>query len=346
MFSRLAFVPGLWLALLIDGLIGDPGWLPHPVILVGRTSQRLADFFRAKLPAVPMLAGLLTVGATLVLTLFACVGLLLLLTLLSPWAAAIGSLLLLSTCLALRSLAEHALVVYYALTEEGIIAARQAVAMIVGRDTSRLDEQGIVRACVESVAENMSDGVVAPMFYAMLGSLLAVWTGLDQYSLAGAATGAMLYKAVNTMDSMFGYKNEEFLLFGRAAARLDDAANFLPARMTGLILAITFCCLHPLAPSWLAGRAGCRHAWQILRRDHGNHKSPNAGWPEAAMAGILGIQLGGPSIYFGHRVEKPFLGNGLTAPQPDHIRAAVLWMALASLASGLVCTGVTFICVI
>ena len=348
-FSATPFVPGLWLALLLDALIGDPAWLVHPVVLIGRATGKTACFFRAMLPDRPMLAGLLTVLLTLALTLSACVLFFLVLGAVSVPALTGGAIVLLWTTLALRGLSLHGLAVYRALTgpeTDRLEAGRAAVAMIVGRDTSRLDEQGVVRACVESVAENMSDGVVAPMFYGLAGNLAAVLAGLEQYGLAAAATAAMLYKAVNTMDSMFGYTNEEFLFFGRPAALLDDALNILPARISGLALVTCYCLVRPVAAARFTGSGSCGYAWRILWRDHAAHASPNAGWPEAAMAGLLGIRLGGAGVYFGQRVVKPCLGDNLTSPEPRHICAAVLWMVLASLCCASVFTFLAFICVI
>lgn|GEM_PF-50931 len=353
--AAMASIPGLWLALALDAVLADPVWLPHPVVLIGTTSQWLGKGCKQIFSSHLFLAGLLMVLSTLALTLAACLALLFVLDRLSPLILFAGSAFLLYTTLALRGLAEHGLAVYRALTihekEKGLAAARAAVARIVGRDTSGLDEEGIVRACVESVAENMSDGVVAPMLYAMVGGVLACWAGLDQYSLAAAATAAMLYKAINTLDSMFGYTTEEFLLFGKSAALLDDAANFLPARISGFSLLIIFCLARTCHLDGLMCRAGtikeisCARAWQIMFRDHGRHASPNAGWPESAMAAILGIQLGGPGIYFGTRVDKPALGTAHVQPAYVHIRCAVLWMILASLCIALVFSCASFICV-
>ena len=171
--------------------------------------------------------------------------------------------------------------------------AQQAVARIVGRDTQRLDRAGVTRAAVETVAENFSDGVAAPLFYFFLGG----------------APLALCYKAINTMDSMVGYRNERYLYFGRWAARLDDGANWLPARLSALLL---------VAAAWLLGEDG-RGAWRIWRRDRRNHASPNAAQTEAAMAGALGVQLAGPAWYFGIRVEKPTIGEHQRPIVPEDI---------------------------
>ena len=183
--------------------------------------------------------------------------------------------------------------VYRALREGTLEQAQQAVARIVGRDTQRLDRAGVTRAAVETVAENFSDGVAAPLFYFFLGG----------------APLALCYKAINTMDSMVGYRNERYLYFGRWAARLDDGANWLPARLSALLL---------VAAAWLLGEDG-RGAWRIWRRDRRNHASPNAAQTEAAMAGALGVQLAGPAWYFGIRVEKPTIGEHQRPIVPEDI---------------------------
>ena len=181
----------------------------------------------------------------------------------------------------------------YAMMEAG----RQAVAMIVGRDTAALDRAGVIRATVETVAENMVDGVTAPLFFAVMGAIAAPLIGVSP--IAAAALAALGYKAVNTMDSMFGYKNERYLTFGWAAARLDDVCNFIPARLSGLLLA---------AASSLLG-LDWKNAFRIFFRDRLCHASPNSGHSEAAVAGALGVQLGGVSIYFGSPVAKPTMGE-------------------------------------
>ena len=190
-----------------------------------------------------------------------------------------------------------------ALAQGDLELARSRVAWIVGRDTSELDESGVARAAVESVAESLVDGVTAPIFYAVVAGPL----------------GAMLYKAINTGDSMFGYKNEQYQEFGWAPARLDDLANYVPARLTALLM--------PLAALFLGLAA--RRSWQVMMRDHANHASPNSGFPEAAMAGALAVQLGGPAIYFGKLVKKPCLGDGGQV-KARHIRRslAMMWLTM------------------
>ncbi len=193
--------------------------------------------------------------------------------------------------------------------------ARQALAAIVGRDTADLDEGEVWRATIETVAENASDGVIAPLFYLFLG---------------GPAL-ALAYKAVNTLDSMVGYKNERYLLFGWASARCDDLANWLPARITGLLM---------VAAAPLTGLS-CRQAWRIMCRDGKNHSSPNSGIPEAAAAGALGVRLGGTNWYFGRPVEKPTIGEPLKPLSASAYHGVVRLMYVAEalfVAAGTVCS--------
>lgn len=328
--SAAAFVPALWLAWLLDLLFGDPHSLPHPVVLIARIAAGLESFFGNNKVSSPARAGRFTVLSTLLICGIIPVVLFAFLALISPWTLFAGSVLLLYTTTALRSLADHAMNVYTSLAggrETGdLTSARERVGRIVGRDTAQLDEAGVIRACVESVAENMSDGVIAPLFFAVLAAVICSVTGLGRLSVPAAALAAVLYKTVNTMDSMFGYKNEKYLQFGRSAALLDDAVNYIPARLTAF--GLVFACL-------LTGRNG-RLAWKILRRDKQQHASPNAGFPEAAMAGALGIQLGGSSRYFGRKEEKPTLGDNIHPPKREHIKDAVRLMILSSMLSLLV----------
>jgi adenosylcobinamide-phosphate synthase len=225
-------------------------------------------------------------------------------TLLHPWLGSLVSILLLYTTIAPRDLVRHSTEVYTPLAAGDLPEARRRVGMIVGRDTAALDEAGVARATVESVAESMVDGVTAPLFFAVLGGPM----------------GAMLYKAINTMDSMFGYKNERYRAFGWAAARLDDLANFLPARLTSLMI--------PAAAFLL--RFDAKGSFSILLRDRRKHASPNSGHTEAAVAGALGVQLGGPSPYFGRMVEKPTLGEAVRSIEPQDILRANRLMLLSS----------------
>jgi adenosylcobinamide-phosphate synthase len=298
--------------------------MPHPVVLMARVATWFETCFR-KQKISEKWAGRCTVVATLV-----CVGVgvsffFFLLFSLSPWLLAAGCIYLLYTTLALRSLSSHAMAVYSSLlrgeADGNLEPARQSVGLIVGRRTDNLDREGIIRACVESVAENMSDGVIAPLFYAVFFAFCCLVIGLSPYSLAIATLAALLYKTVNTMDSMFGYKNEKYLHFGRTAALLDDAVNFVPARLTALLL---------VTGAMLTRKNGL-NSLKILIRDRRQHASPNAGYPESAMAGALGLQLGGENSYFGKVVAKPTIGDGRYSLKSEHIKAAVRLMITSSL---------------
>lgn len=291
------------LALILDQFLGDPRWLPHPVRCIGLLQSSLEKGTRRFLSNAKI-AGVITVMVTLVATGALVWALLYGARLVHPLAYDVVAIVLLYTSFAARDLARHASAVYQALQGNDIDLARQRVAMIVGRDTADLDEAGVTRAGVESVAESLVDGVTAPIFYALIGGPM----------------GAMLYKAINTGDSMFGYKNERYHEFGWAAARLDDLVNFLPARLTSLFI--------PLAALFLGLEA--KGSLRILRRDCRAHTSPNAGFPESAVAGALDVQLGGNSCYFGKILTKPTLGDANQKIEAIHLRRAVHVMLLTS----------------
>lgn len=299
-----------FLGFLLDLWLADPGWMPHPVVLMGKCITRLEEVLRSRFPATPkgeraagcVLAVLLPVG-TLVLTGAICL-----------LAGRIHPLLGLAVqtfwcwqALAVKGLAEESKNVYRQLAAEDLPGARRAVARIVGRDTQALTEEGVTKAAVETVAENFSDGVVAPLFYMMIGG----------------APLALCYKAVNTMDSMIGYKNQRYLQFGRAAAKLDDAANYLPSRLAAVFW---------IAAAGLTGQ-DAPNAWRIWRRDRRNHASPNSAQTESACAGALGVQLAGPAYYFGEYYNKPTIGDAKRPIEPrDILRANRMLFAGAGLA--------------
>lgn len=268
----------------LDLLMADPRGWPHPVVWIGRLVTAGETALRKKIKD-EYWGGLLLVLLVLATTGFCALLALTLAGALAGWLQLLLSLWLASSCLALRGLHLESKPVIAALQRGELDEARQALAMIVGRDTAQLDEAGILRATVETLAENTSDAVIAPLFYLCLGGPVL----------------ALLYKAVNTLDSMIGYKNLRYLHFGRVAAKLDDLLNWIPARLTaGLLVAAT----------WL-NRFDGPSAWRIMRRDAKRHLSPNAGWPEAAVAGALGVQLGGGAFYFGEYVEKATFGEPL-----------------------------------
>jgi len=271
-------------AVVLDLVLGDPRALPHPVVAIGRMISFLEPRLRRNF-ADERAAGC----ALLVTTVGASYGVAALLlaaaSALAPEAGIAVAVYLSWVSLAARSLHVESGKVAKALERDDLPAARLALSYIVGRETEQLDEGEIVRGAVETVAENTGDGVIAPLFYLMLG---------------GPAL-AIAYKAVNTLDSMVGYKNERYLQFGWASARFDDLANFLPARLSGLLMV--------LAAPICALSGG--NAWRIMRRDCRNHSSPNSGFPEAAAAGALRVRLGGANRYFGKVVEKPCIGDAV-----------------------------------
>lgn len=271
-------------AVLLDLALGDPRALPHPVVGIGEIISALERALRRMIPNA-RLAGIFLLIATVVTCYALAASLIYAAYLLAPAAGFIVSLYLAWVSLAARSLHLESAKVVKALEAGDLGAARLALSYIVGRETAELDEPEVIRGAVETVAENTGDGVIAPLFYLMLG---------------GPAL-AIAYKAVNTLDSMVGYKNERYLDFGWASARFDDLANYIPARLTGVLMVLA-------AP--LCGLSG-GGAWRILRRDGRNHSSPNSGFPEAAAAGALGVRLGGANRYFGKIVEKPTIGDAL-----------------------------------
>ena len=283
----------------LDTLFGDPPWLPHPVVLMGKTISALEKRLRARMPQTPqgellggaVVAFTLPVG-TFLLTSLVCLGA----AKLSPWLGLAVQMFWCGQALAAKGLAQESTNVYRALIKPDLPAARKAVSRIVGRDTQNLTLEGVTKAAVETVAENASDGVIAPLLYMLLGG----------------APLALTYKAINTMDSMLGYKNEKYLYFGRAAAKLDDAANYLPSRLAGLL----WC-----AAAALTGNSP-KGAWRIWRRDRRSHASPNSAQTESACAGALGVQLAGPAYYFGEYYAKPTIGDPLRPIEPEDIRRA------------------------
>lgn len=305
----------LALGALLDLLLGDPHWAPHPVRAIGALISALEPPLRGifpKTPAGERSAGTLLVVLVLAVSTGAAAGILALAGLASPWLRFALEALLSYQCLAARSLRDESMKVHRALTGGTLEEARQAVSMIVGRDTDRLDGTGVAKAAVETVAENASDGVIAPLLFLALG---------------GAPLG-IFYKASNTMDSMVGYKNDRYLHFGRRAALWDDVVNFIPARLSGALMCLA-------AP--LVGQDG-KNAWRIFRRDRLNHKSPNSAHTEAAAAGALHVQLAGSSYYFGKLVEKPTIGDDDRPVEAEDIRRANrLMLAAAALAFALFC---------
>ena len=286
---------------LLDLLLGDPPHWPHPVRLLGRA----IEYWESVLYQPRVAAGALFWLAVMGTTLTGVSGLLVAAAFL-PRVAGLGLVTyFIYAGLATRGLHLESRQVEEALARENLPEARARLAMIVGRETAQLGPEEIHRAVLESVAENLADGVVAPMLFTLLLGL----------------PGLFLYKAANTMDSMVGYKNYRYDRFGKVAARADDILNFLPARLTALLLVAAAAAVGP----------DPRGAWRILRRDAAKASSPNAGWPMAAMAGALGVRLGGPVTYSGHRLDKPFIGDPHTPLSGEKYHQAIRLLYAASL---------------
>lgn len=294
-----AFLAGF----LLDMLLGDPYRLPHPVRLMGKfitwMEKRLQshpkehpdekkEFYKGTGLVISLL------GTTLLITTV----ILLYSYYIHPYFGVLVETVMTYQLLAAKCLKTESMKVYRHLRKGETKKARQAVSMIVGRDTDCLDEEGIIRAAVETVAENTSDGVIAPMLYT---------------ALLGPVAG-FLYKAVNTMDSMVGYKNEKYLFFGRAAAKLDDFVNFVPARISAFLMILA---------AFVGGKCfSGKRAFQIYKRDNKNHASPNSAQTESVCAGALGIRLAGDASYFGKIVKKPYIGDDLRKAEAEDIRRA------------------------
>ncbi len=309
----------LIVAYIADMLIGDPPWFPHPVRMMGILIEHLEDIARGLFRGrVGLIVGgglivLLTVAVVYAVFLFIERALLPLqkhylfggLDLYVLTAGIIGSF-----SLAQRGLISEVQGVVRELEKEHLGMAARKLSYIVGRDTKYLNRDGVIRALLETLSENASDGIVAPMFYFAIGGLPL----------------AFAYKAINTLDSMLGYRSERYLYLGRVAARVDDIANYIPARLTALAL---LCSAAVLAPFY--GRLSPARALRIILRDARKHPSPNAGFPEATVAGALGLVLLGPAIYDGVVHEKPFIGEGEREPDLGDVRITVMMISLASL---------------
>lgn len=297
---------------ILDLIIGDPEKLTslHPVVIIGRGISFLEKHLRAHLPKTmtgERVGGIITAVIVPASVLLFCGAIIYILEKTCPTLSFAVQVIWCCQALAVKNLKDESTNVYNKLKTATIDDARKAVGRIVGRDTAALDESGIVRAAVETVAENFSDGVIAPMFYMFIGG----------------APLALCYKSINTMDSMLGYKNERYLYFGTAPAKLDDAANYIPARLAALVL---------IFASFICREDGIS-AWHIWRRDRRNHASPNSAQCEAVMAGALHIQLGGPAYYFGTYHDKPTIGDKLRERECDDIRRACRLLYVGSTAA-------------
>jgi adenosylcobinamide-phosphate synthase len=309
----------LALALLLEAVAGYPDRLyravGHPVTWIGRLIAALERGLNRGSAAARRLGGILALVLLLTVTAAVSLALTALAALVGQGVGAVLLALLAASLPAQRSLFVHVRRVSAALRTEGLAGGRRAVSMIVGRNPDSLDEAAVCRAAIESLAENFSDGIVAPAF----------WIG------AGGLTGGALYKAINTADSMIGHRTPRYEAFGWASARLDDIVNLPASRLTALLLVVS---------AALSRDVSATGAWRAIRRDAGRHRSPNAGWPEAAMAGALGLRLAGPRIYGATRVEDAWMGDGRPDAGPDDIvRALKLYRTACALQFTLVFAG-------
>lgn len=302
-YHIIAFIAGF----VLDLLIGDPHFIPHPVRLIGslisfldkrlnsdvkyNSSENEANLTKYKRGVLLAFTVIFATFAVSVIILVAAYSI-------NLYAGVIAEAVMTWQILATKCLRVESMRVYDALSTDGVDAGRRAVSMIVGRDTSVLDEAGVTRAAVETIAENTSDGVIAPMLYTAIG---------------GPVLG-FVYKAVNTMDSMLGYKSDKYMYFGRFAARLDDVVNFIPARISAYLMIIA---------AFIGGRQfDGRNAYRIFKRDRFNHASPNSAQTESVCAGALRVQLAGDAVYFGRLVKKKYIGDGLREIEYEDIKRA------------------------
>ena len=298
-----AFIAGF----VLDLLIGDPHFIPHPVRLIGSfisfLDKRLNcdagyNISEKKLNLIKYKRGMLLVFTVIFATFAMSVIIIVAAYSINLYAGVIAEAVMTWQILATKCLRVESMRVYDALRTDGVDAGRRAVSMIVGRDTSVLDAAGVTRAAVETIAENTSDGVIAPMLYTAIG---------------GPVLG-FVYKAVNTMDSMLGYKNDKYMYFGRFAARLDDVVNFIPARISAYLM---------IAAAFIGGRQfDGKNAYHIFKRDRFNHASPNSAQTESVCAGALRVQLAGDAVYFGKLVKKKYIGDGLREIEYEDIKRA------------------------
>lgn len=298
-----AFIAGF----VLDLLIGDPHFIPHPVRLIGSLisfcDKRLNcdagyNISEKKLNLIKYKRGMLLAFTVIFATFAISVIIIVVAYSINLYAGVIAEAVMTWQILATKCLRVESMRVYAALRTDGVDAGRRAVSMIVGRDTSVLDAAGVTRAAVETIAENTSDGVIAPMLYTAIG---------------GPVLG-FVYKAVNTMDSMLGCKNDKYMYFGRFAARLDDVVNFIPARISAYLM---------IAAAFIGGRQlDGKNAYRIFKRDRFNHASPNSAQTESVCAGALRVQLAGDAVYFGKLVKKKYIGDGLREIEYEDIKRA------------------------
>jgi len=308
------------LAYIVDLIVGDPPRIPHPVIIIGKLISKLDNFFyrNDQSNRYKLFSGGLVVLLILFVTYGFTYSLIHFLNTIHPWLSWLASIWLISTTISAKGLKDVGLEIQKLLKEKNLPEARKKVGYIVGRDTANLDEKELSRATVETIAENIVDGVTSPLFYAFIGG----------------APLAMTYRAVNTMDSMLGYKNDKYLYFGRIAARTDDVFNFIPARLTGLAIVLV---------ALLLPQFSGREALKIFLRDSKNHPSPNSGYSESAVSGALKIQLGGTNYYQGKKSVRPYMGEPINELNHIMIPNTITIMLAASFFWALILTLINFL---
>ena len=311
------------LGFILDFIFGDPRWLPHPICFIGKLisiTEKAVRRFCGEKPEGLLMGGFVLVVIVLTVTFAVPYFILTLAGMYSPVLAFAVETFMFYQIFAMRSLKEASLQVYDALKSGDLQEARKKLSWIVGRDTAELTDEEVAKAAVETVAENASDGVIAPMLYMAIGGVPLMF----------------LYKGINTMDSMLGYKNDKYLYFGRIAAKLDDVANYIPARISGWLM---------VAGTVFTGM-DTKNAAKIYKRDRRNHASPNSAQTEAAMAGALDVQLAGNAYYFGKLYEKPTIGDPIRPVEPEDIKRANRLMYAASILGvvvfGLLSAGIRF----
>lgn len=305
-------------SVIIDWMIGDPLWFPHPVIYIGRLISILEKVGRKKCKsnlALKLFGGIIVVIVAFCSFIIPFV--ILKVSMRIPVLYHIINISLMWTTIAAKCLKDEARKVYFALKNGDIDDARKKLSYIVGRDTQNLSYQEVIRADIETVAENTSDGVIAPLLYGILFGTPC----------------AMMYKGINTMDSMLGYMNEKYRYIGFFPAKVDDIANFFPSRITGILICIAS----------IFVRGNPVYSLKIMVRDRRNHKSPNCAYPEAAAAGAMGIQIGGTNIYFGEIVKKPTIGNKVKELNPEHISSCIKLMYLSEVLVIILYTSIFFV---
>ncbi len=307
----------LTIGFILDLLIGDPDNPFHPVRGIGWIAAKLEYLFRRFIKKSLKAAGLIVWIITILLTFSITYALVYLSTGINKYFGIFIEGIIIYFCISAKGLVTEGYKVIKHLIDNDIEKARKQLSYIVGRDTQSLDKEGIIRAVIETIAENMSDGVIAPLLFAGIFG----------------ASGAMVYKAVNTMDSMFGYKNDRYMEFGYFPAKLDDVFNYVPARITGVLIIIS---------SLLLGD-DYKNSFKIYKRDRYNHTSPNSAHPEAAMAGALDIQLGGANYYFGKLVEKPVIGDKIKEIELYHVKKTARILYLSEVIGFIIIISIKFI---